>query len=67
MILDAIAWYLMKLKEVPKKYPRSNQKYPKVSKSLLKYPEVPKSTKSPKQYQKQPEKTKSTYRVSKKN
>ena len=56
MMLDAIAWYSMKLKEVPKKYPKlpksiSLQKYPKnltvyrkVPKSTEKYQKVPKST-----------------------
>ena len=38
MILDAIAWYSMKLKEVPKKYP-------KVTKSIYKSPKAPESTK----------------------
>ena len=53
MILDAKAWYSMKLKEVPKKNPRSTQKYQKVSKSLQKYPKVPNSVpKSTQKYQK---------------
>jgi len=52
MMLDAIAWYSMKLIDVPKKYPKVPMSTPP-----KKYQKVPKCTKSPKKYQQEPKST----------